>query len=1081
MKNNRKKEAPKTASKKPAMALKPLSIASMMERPNPECEQAQMAAIESFLKGDFEESLRELVSHLFVAFGIDNLALLRSREFLIEKKQESVKTLVNKENTTVALENKDSLTSFTYFLRNYVTYFFTRIYGVKKSALKEPWLKIWSEIWDWMLCLSRANFEHARLEIVIFIIHAVRSVLKTEQILGEDKLAEFLEPFVSKFVIERLNDPSERIKLEILAYMNSSYEENKNIHRMQTTQTIKAKIENLIVQLAHADLKVRELAARNLHSELRNDHEQYRQTVKDVLRDQKDHIIKAALNSTGKEVATIFQIAAWIHHEGGVLTKDDLMKYYLLIFHFNKVISTKAIEFFAECTSFKSEFAKGFDESKFDEMLSLLNCLFEMQQKRDLDSEFSQLIERIAGHIDFSPYGPQIFSHLKELIEKPRNALVGHKLIGNLLEFVIGFTRFRKQRGQGFLEREINAHFSTLIDCLQDKDEVHKIAFLKMFFEVASVQNDDQFDSKLLRINGIMNSTSNSKIVTTIYAFLLKNKAQSLAINELLRRNYEMYQLQIAAFKDDHLINEEDRMLLFRIQLIVKGFVTERDIEADFPSMAQILTHYWNKSDGFDPCNVIKCCMSFKFSAFQGTFYRFFKATGSLDEALRLNNAKRAETLQILELYTEYKPMQSYIRHIEKMNIRFQAYIFLLNLYQMISSDTLFNHKLISYTPAFGNIQTLVNFLKASFDDFNKNRNSYLGTEPSKMLKESLDANSPRKKSADRLSFKPEEDFGESINRNAEPFGLQTGKKYEIDSQANSGFSIMRLICNKTLDFLIKCSKSFGTKIGHILIALFFKNNLPENNLEASIQSFLKRVISRDLENTDEVVFWLYLFRCIIHTDLKDDQLVPLARLFLRIFTGMLKKNANDELKFAKLYRGFYLCLSKLFTIGCENPLHHRVLGVITSTFVSRKIFERQIDKLHAFYWKVLNIKKEIAEKKKSSEISDTIEKLERHLSRLISEFRREKESTGAEREVKLEDNYNIKEEDKGYSKRKVPLDADEFQIRKQRDSTDEPRIKTKKEIRRREEKKTEKIKNAPELSDDDSVQSNRRIKRKVQ
>lgn len=1081
MKNNRKKEAPKTTSKKVSDTPKSFSIASMMERPDPSNERAQMSAVESFLKGDFEESMRELISHLFQALGIDNLALLSSHEFFIEKKQEAVKTLVNKENITVALENKDTLTEFIHFLRNYVSYFFTHIYGSKKSALREHWLKIWSEILDWMICLSRANFEHARYEILIFVIQAIKTLINVGQAFDEVKLAEILEPFVSKFVVERLNDTSERIKLEILSFMQSSYDDSKYIHRAQTSQTIKSKIESLIIHLAHTDLKARELAAKNLQSELKNENDNYRQVVKDVLRDQKDHIIKAALMSTGKEVATIFQIAAWIHHEGGVLNQEDLIKYYLLMFHFNKIISHKATEFFAECTSFKAEFVRGFDESKFDEMLSLLNCLFEMQQKRDSEAEFSQLIERIAGHFDLSPYGSQIFSHLKELMEKPRSALIGQKLIGNLLEFIIGFTRFRKQKGQGFLEKEINAHFNSLIDSLKDKDDVHKIAFLKMFFEVASVQNDDHFNAKLLRINDILNSTGNSNIIKIIYAFLLKNKAQSLAINELLGRNYEMYQLQLESVKDDQSINEDIKMLLFRIQLIVKGFVTERDVERDFPSMDQILNSYWNKSDGYDPCSIIKCCMSFKFTAYQGAFYRFFKATGNLEDALRMNDVKRIEIIRILEIYTEYRPMQSYIRHIEKMNIRFQAYIFLLNLYQIISSDMLFNHKLLSYTPSIANIQTLVNFLKVSLEDFNKNRNSYLGTEPSKMLKESLEHSSPRKKSGDKLAFKHDDDFGEGINRNGEPFGLQTGKKGEIDSQTSAGFSIVRFICNKTFDFLMKCSKSFGTKIGHILISLFFKNNLPENNLESTIQSFLKKVIIRDLESADEVVFWLYLFRCIIHTDLKDEQLVPLARLFLRIFTGMIKKHSNDELKLAKLYRGFYLCLSKLFTVGCENPLHHRVLNVISSTFVTRKIFERQIDKLHAFYWKVLNIKKEIAEKKKSSEINETIEKFERHLSRLLGEFRREKEPPSADREAKLEENFNIKEEDKGYSKRKMILDEDEFQNRKQRDSNDEPRIKSKKDAKRREEKKKEKIKKVPELSDDDSIQSNRRIKRKVQ
>jgi hypothetical protein len=1081
MKNNRKKEAPKTNSKKVPDSLKVFSLKNIMERPDPSTEHFVFVWIEQFLKADFETVFCDLISHLFLALGIDNLVLLKSPEFLLEKKQEAVKSLVTKENITVGLENKEMLTEFTYFLRNYVSYFFARIYGAKKNPLREHWLKIWQEILDWMFCLSQANFEHARFEIVIFEIQAIRSLIKVGQAFDEVMLAEILEPFVSKFVVERLNDPSERIKLEILTFMHSAYDDSKYIHKAQTSQTIKSKVESLILQLSHADLKVRELAARNLQTELKNEHEPYKQVVKDVLHNQKDHIIKAALISTGKEVASIFQTAALIHSEGGIFNKEDLMKYYLLMFHFNKIISQKAIEFFAECTTFKADFARGFNESKFDEMLSLLNCLFELQQKKDPEAEFSQIVERIAGQIDLSPFGPQIFFHLKELIEKPRNMLVGQKLIGNLLEFIIGFTRFRKSKGLGFLEHEINTHFTSLIDSLRDKDDVYKIAFLKMFFEVAAIQNDDQFEAKLLRINDIVHSTSNSNIIKAIYAFLLTNRPKSMAISELLKRNYDMYQLQLRSIKEDQEINEDIKMLLFRIQLISKGFLTERDIDKDFPFIEQLLKSYWHKSDLYDPSNIIKCCMGFKFSAYQGVFYRFFKTTGNLEEAMRVNEAKRAEIIRMLELYTEYRPMQTYIRHVDKMNIRFQAYVFLLNLYQMISSDMLFNHKLLSYTPSISNIQTLVNFVKVSLEDFNKNRSSYLGTEPAKLLRESLEQASPYKKAMEKPVFEHDDDFGESVNRNGEPFGLQTGRKSEADTQTSAGFSIVRFICNKTLDFLIKCSKSFGMTIGHILISLFFKNNLAENNLESSIQSFLKKVIVRDLESADDTVFWLYLLRCVLHTDLKDEQLVPLARLFLRIFTGMIKKHHNDELKLAKLYRGFYLCLSKLFTVACETPAHYRVLTVISSTFVTRKIFERQVDKLHAFYWKVLNIKKEIAEKKKSSEINDTIEKFERHLSRLLNEFRREKEPPSAEREAKLEENFNIKEEDKGYSKRKIALDEEDYQNHRMRDSNEEPRIKSRKDGKRREEKKKEKVKKVPELSDDDSVLGNRRIKRKVQ
>jgi hypothetical protein len=1000
MKNRKQKAPSKGQQKKQLPQEEEFDLVELLHRLREGSESDRKSAVEDLLKFDFPAALKEIVGYILSAFGITNIGLLNDSEYLLEKKEEALRSLSSKENIDPGSEKKDQLLDIVALVKALLNFYLSNIQGNRKSPFGEAWTIMLDEILDWLYHLSDVHIESLRCEAVAFSLNVLKEVIKSAQLINDFKCAENLEAQVSKYMIRRLNDFSDSVKIDILNFMETLFAESKSVLKSAGRRDTKSLVTSLLRRLNDPDSKVKQKSSQMLQCILMDEQNQADEVVCDVVREYKEYVLKAVLSSSQKDVEVIFQLVKCLHENGRILSQVDLNKYFLLIFHFNKAIAQKAASLLVECTGYKHMSQDGFDEANFINFIVILGSLVEIQQRKDPEADFASIAEKIADVVDAGKIKGGIFKLLRYFLAKENLELRNERLKQHLLEFLIGYSRYRKLKKEEFLEQELNDYFFEISKFCEKSENNLLAPFLNLFLQEVVIDGSRDFEDKARRLNEILRVAKSEKIIKLILTFFHVNKGSSRIIQDLLTQNYEMYQFQLSKTSLAINLQEDDRLLLFKINLIVRSFLIEKDIANDFWPINTILENFSSDKYTYEPYQIIRCCLNFKLSCYKAVYYRFFQSPNNIETAKRNNDNARADLILLLETFMEYKSNNFSIHHKEKLKIRLEAFCLLLDLYQLVSSDVVWNLHFICYIPTVDNTHCLVKFIMNSLESYDKDFGNFLGSEQKVLLRRSRE-NSPK-----------------STTRFEEEAPNSDKKDPQVSVE---NFSTIRFICIRTFEFIQKCSKSFGRRIGHELIALFYRCNSSEKFLENYIQTFLKKILLKDIEDIESIMFWNYLYRTVLFAGILVDKLSDLAKLFLKVYVQVMGSRQNNEEIKTKLQQNFLACLSKLFVDAFAKKEHWNAITVISNAFISKKNFSQQEEKLKAFLWKVYSMKKDIQNSAFENELSLKIEALEAQIMKVIGLQRKEPTERADDRhtEIRIEEDFDINQRDNKLAKTK--------------------------------------------------------------
>ena len=950
----------------------------------------QEKTIENFLKEEIHISLRNIISYVLNSFGVDNLGLLDEKEFLLERKGEAIKTLLQKENAIVEVDSKVAIDNALFFFRTFFRYFSVVLRPQKRSPLKNPWLAMLDEILSWLSQISDVGRDSFRVEFVVFVCQILYDILDVQLLFEDINFCQIFENFVFQFLTKRLSDRYNAVKLELLIFMDRTKDKTDYLFegKGRVSKDLPSLLTLLINDFRGDDSKLKLQNIRILSTYLESKVVNTRTMTGEAIKHSKNTILQATISATVRELDHFITFIKLLYKKYELLDREDMISYYLLMNVSNKAINQKGTLLFLDCLDAKSGISEEFREEKFVEVMGEVGNIVNANKRLDGIYNFESVVSNFTEFLDISKTKRDILQFVLDLVGKKDVELRNQNLFNNIIKFLTIYAKHAIDKKEPFLEEDISDNFSALIEGCDKRSCL--VSFLKLYRLQALVEDSIEYEQKVKRLNHLITTSTNSEVIHEIFQFFHANRNRSRAILTILHQDYDTLKQQLELYDLKYNPDDTTRILLLKIKEITRTFLLDRDIALDFPKVDNILTNYTNDRSDFAPVEIIKYCLSFKLIAFKGIYLRFFKNTGSVETAKQVLDAARSSTIELLQMFMEYSSSKFNLMHTDKIQIRLCAFNFLLDLYKLISNDSLSSLVGVYYQPNNENLNCIVNFINDNLENLNKH------------IVENT--------TFDKIDGKKNQRDDTHLFDNSKRSELKDSVLIQDEDSATSVS-----ICLDILKFLPKCNKSFGRRIGHEIIAIYLGFKKTGDYFLTPINNFLQEMITTDTEDMESTNFWNYFFRLMHNNGTTYDLLNDAAKIFIKIFNGIYYTRQVSDSARHKLQRHYIAVVAKMINDGLGKPEHAFFLTIASNHFINKRFFRTQNDKLKAILGRLMEFKSNVKLRDETKLIYSHLNVLESRIMKTLDSNRKEFEEGAKKDEVKLEtdnDNQYLKKEE---------------------------------------------------------------------
>ena len=1023
-----KKRGKKSKSKKSLSKLKtPLTTYKMSHILKDYSSKTTKQLEESFnfiLAEPVKESLMKLVPRILTYVGCKENSQLRNKDHICDKRSELIKTVVEEYGGVNVKESIERTDFYDYLQKFFIHYFSTS--NISKKSRKKKMSELINILIDWIMMLASCEVRSIRKESVDLMLLILGSLFEVPKIFDSKWFLTVYQSLVSNFLVKRLNDIDTVIQYKILSFLTSSLKKNdeffgSDVFDVEARENV---FKIAILYLYKGVVAVRGGSYDFLVTVLEKANKEIKDSLFKVLSEKKGILIETLLKAHLNEFNKLLIIIKHILREEGIFTSDDRNFVSLMVYSPHKNIARKAAEFLTRQFFYYENKIEDFTDEKLFEFLEYCSSICAIRFNKITFFDLGEFFNGFCELFDIE----KCQTKLKETLDMvcTRGVTVStFNYSFTFLSFLFSFCPELYKSNDRYFEDELLKHFGKVLEKDSDHDTDSVNAFINLCMYQINFIDNPAIKDFLTDLSTLLNWTKEKSIISSIYDLYHKHRNYP-PIKEQFNVNYSTYQESLKqSYASSSIPNLQ--VLLYKIVLLARELYTERDLFNDFKEIKTIINNYKEEKWKMDPELILKNCLKFSAKAFAGTFMQLLYKQG--DKHVQYENFRKAreEVIILLNGFMGYSTNVTIIDYTCKMSIRIEAFIQLMNVYLLISHDSISDMNFAYYYLHQSNIKSIMDFLDTNTfkkDSFNEK----VGTSYKKTIQSQMD-------DSDSNYDMPIDSIDKSSSFIRETPEKPKRKKMTISQQQDElskehtgRIQLQKLICSKLAEVLKTCNNAFYSHFAPKIFILFLNKKNHHYSFNKILQGYAKFLFEKDKKEKSNR-YWncLYSILQTLHNQGDEANLTLVCKFFLRYYLSYINSKTIEEEDRKRLFKCFVQFILSTIDYAIKKKAAY-LLKLLDNLFLKEQLF-KVIDQTLKRVLLELCMKRKETEKDKDYKADDVFDAIYVIQTRLAQETgilnlenkENEQSNSIAMKEEAIKEEEIIKEEEPKIKKEAKP------------------------------------------------------------
>lgn len=936
--------------------------------------EARPLKLESLMNLDHcSRFLMSAVSDHLRFIGFKRVPFDDSPELFSTKKSEAVETLkvdMVKEDYQMS---ENFLNELCHLNRSFVAFLLSKELKSAKpisgESVSDRWFTVLTDIYEWLDKLSQFPSENVRVSNLKLVLQTADDVFKSQRSFDNKEFKEAFQTFFSTFLSNGLLDPLTTVRLNILDWIHHSLElfdmllEHIAFDAESASRLFKSLLINIYRQPPEVRNPISELICKLIEQANKKTLDVFLKTT----RASKHMIIKSVIESSTKDIESTLKLVSTLQAKFKTFDSEDLTKVYMMMFHDNKLIGKRVLEFFLESTDFEKNMdVKDFDNEKFFDFAALSQGVVDALSARDPSPDMSTLFEMITDAKQTKDLDLMIWAQVLEHLSLKEQTPEDTRSLKGFLQMLIGISRSKNKTKSRTLYEQIKQDFSDV--CRMSTFHNCLLEFLELVFVILREETSEDLASLLPEMNEIMLHTRNIAVLEALFNFLASKRRSFQAIDELFSRAYEFEKHKISNINLFENPTEEVVLMVGRANLLSKAWQQTNNIVKDFENIEELMRNSLALKYGHVDPKLVIYCLDFRLNCLRSRLYEIVVHTDTeeVENDLVVPFVKTIvnDMLEAMEFGTEAKGFS-----LEEIRaIQDAGYTRLIAALSLVSLDEQSKYSFMFYELTDEDWERVLGYL-----------DRFLSLHASKI---------------EQLAHGSE-------TQTERPSGMMVDKVSLRLTREQVLLKVTRVI-QSLFDFLFASHVNCSNGVSHRFIEKVFEY-LSYDSIGSIVNGFLIAILDKEASDKDRYSFFKMLYLTLQDSRFPAGQLKHLCKAYTKAMNQFCIMKVQNKVFQESIDHHFYAVL--LVTIkDALNDSRDGVLALKAAPFLisKRRPLEKNIEETKNFVFKILEMKRSLNIEMVPQELRKIIEDVTDAAAQLLGMTRIQR---AKETEAKLKNN----------------------------------------------------------------------------